>query len=362
MSKHVFVSYVREDSAVVDRLVSELKAAGIRVWLDRDDLPPGSRWEDAIRQAITHGAFFICCISTRYLSRERSYMNEELLLAIDELRKRPADKAWFLPVVLDSAEIPDRKIGPGETLRSLQHVSLSTDWTGGIQKLVGVIDPDAHRTDETDALKAVRKRAKWLIENELTNYDDEDGGDTFAAMRELKEYGIAVLDDLIEALHHRDGDVIWRSATIIGSMGPIAYRAVPHLIALINEDMKSSGFASFKRWQYSVVSLGKIRDPQALPFLVELLKSKQVGFDAFNWWVKGSLVAFGSNATPQMLDAFKDPSDDTKSRVFMVLTEIDKDQARQYADSVRSILQNCSDEEARNTTQTALDELSTTSH
>ena len=38
---HVFISYVREDSAPVDRLQRALEHAGILVWRDTLDLWPG---------------------------------------------------------------------------------------------------------------------------------------------------------------------------------------------------------------------------------------------------------------------------------------------------------------------------------
>lgn len=49
---HVFVSYVTEDTAVVDRIQVDLEQAGIRVWRDRTNLGSGDRWKQAIRSAI----------------------------------------------------------------------------------------------------------------------------------------------------------------------------------------------------------------------------------------------------------------------------------------------------------------------
>jgi hypothetical protein len=50
-----FISYVRENSDVVDRLADDLRAHGIKVWVDRDDIMPGQYWKDAIREAIQKG-------------------------------------------------------------------------------------------------------------------------------------------------------------------------------------------------------------------------------------------------------------------------------------------------------------------
>jgi hypothetical protein len=139
----VFVSYVREDQETVERLAKELSAYGIKVWLDKTELKPGTRWRDAIREAISQGDFFIACFSEAYQRRSKSYMNEELTLAIEELRQRPTNRAWFIPVLLSHCEVPARSIGAGETLREIQWVELYRDWEEGVTRIAASIDPDA---------------------------------------------------------------------------------------------------------------------------------------------------------------------------------------------------------------------------
>jgi hypothetical protein len=139
----VFVSYVREDQETVARLANELSAYGIKVWLDKTELKPGHRWKDAIREAISQGDFFIACFSEAYQRRSKSYMNEELTLAIDELRKRPTDRAWFIPVLLSESEVPARGISASETLRDIQWVALHHNWEEAVIRIATAIDPDA---------------------------------------------------------------------------------------------------------------------------------------------------------------------------------------------------------------------------
>ena len=137
----VFISYVSENIEIVKRLCQELKSHDIQVWLDRNDIDPGSFWEQTIRKAIHQGAFFIACFSEEYNNRNKTYMNEELTIAIEELRQRSADQIWFIPIKLNSCEIPDLVIGGGKTLRALQHVNLYEDWNGSIQRIVKVVQP-----------------------------------------------------------------------------------------------------------------------------------------------------------------------------------------------------------------------------
>jgi hypothetical protein len=140
---HVFISYVRDNVKQVEKLLEALTQAGIEVWIDRDHIKPGTRWRAAIREAVRDGAFFLACFSQEYNLRSRSYMNEEITLAIEELRQRPTDHAWFIPVKLSECEIPDRLIGGDETLHSIQCVELYKDWNRGIKNLLSVFKPSS---------------------------------------------------------------------------------------------------------------------------------------------------------------------------------------------------------------------------
>jgi TIR domain len=134
--KRVFISYVREDSDIVDRLAAGLRAESFDVWLDRTHLLAGMRWQSVIRQAILSGDSFIACFSPRYVSKNSTFMNEELNIAIDRLRTMHRSRRWFFPVMLEKCQIPDYPIGPGETLASLHYLDFSRNWTSAMKSLV----------------------------------------------------------------------------------------------------------------------------------------------------------------------------------------------------------------------------------
>ena len=137
-ARYVFISYVREDSLKVDRLQRALEAAGLRVWRDTANLWPGEDWREKIRQAIQDDALvFIACFSHASVARSKSYQNEEFTLAIEQMRLRRPDEPWLIPVRLDDCEIPDRDIGGGRTLTSIQRADLSGDrFDDGAAKLI----------------------------------------------------------------------------------------------------------------------------------------------------------------------------------------------------------------------------------
>lgn len=122
---HAFISYVREDTHHVDRLKAALEAAGVPVWRDMDDLWPGEDWRAKIRHEITDNALvFIACFSSQSVARSMSYQNEELFLAIEQMRIRRPDDPFLIPVRFDDCEIPERDIGGGRTLGSIQRADL----------------------------------------------------------------------------------------------------------------------------------------------------------------------------------------------------------------------------------------------
>src|ERR1022692_3489965 len=96
---HAFISYVREDAGRADELQEMLQAAGVRVWRDTVDLLPGEDWRMVIGRAISDDSLvFLACFSHNSASRDKSFQNEELVLAVEQLRLRPPDEPWLIPV------------------------------------------------------------------------------------------------------------------------------------------------------------------------------------------------------------------------------------------------------------------------
>ena len=139
---HAFISYMRTDSNKIDKLAAELKKKGIEVWLDREQIDPATNWEDAIRKAIKDGSYFIACFSESYMTKRKSGMNEEIDIALKEMKKLHYDTPYLISVLLDKkSEVPDREVLTGTTMRSYQWVDLSNsnEWQQGVDKIAHVI-------------------------------------------------------------------------------------------------------------------------------------------------------------------------------------------------------------------------------
>ena len=81
---HIFVSYSRHDLERVDGLVGKLENAGIRVWLDRDDIKAGRTWRAQIVQAIDTCDAFVLMLSSH--SAVSDNVRKEIDLAQDSGR------------------------------------------------------------------------------------------------------------------------------------------------------------------------------------------------------------------------------------------------------------------------------------
>lgn len=151
-AKHVFVSYVREDMAQVDKLCEALDAAQLPYWRDRTSLAPGDHWKQKIRDAIRSGALvFLACFSEQSRAKSKSYMNEEITLAVEEFRLLSPAATWLIPVRFDDGDIPEWNLGAGRTLSDLNYADLygekypteAVKLTTAISRIMGTSGPGA---------------------------------------------------------------------------------------------------------------------------------------------------------------------------------------------------------------------------
>jgi len=134
LSGHVFMCYAKEDEERVAALERIFVANRILVWRSASSLSPGDDWRPKIRNAIQNESMvFLACFSSRSIARKSSHQNDELLLAIDELRSRRPDDPWLIPVRLDDCQIPQPDIGGAELWRASSGPTYSARSASGIQ-------------------------------------------------------------------------------------------------------------------------------------------------------------------------------------------------------------------------------------
>jgi HEAT repeat protein len=286
---HAFLSYVRENQKIVDRLAADLNKGGVTVWLDRTQIDPGARWRDAIKSAIKNGQFFIACFSKEYGDRDRTYMNEELTLAIDELRTRSSNTSWFIPVLLNDTTIPSIRISSVEQLDDFQAIRLYENWGEGVARILRVM----RRNDlalarvwalldmaigpfEAERLHAIEELGRiGPVENVTLTAPakivaENTGPIKAAALAALANVGppaAVVVSEIVAALQDTDDKVRGCAAAALQKVGVVDPEIAQKLVALLKDD-------SGEVRQNAAAALNKIGFPTAadIPALAHALK------------------------------------------------------------------------------------------
>jgi len=148
----VFISYRRKDVAFVRQLHDALKAKGREVWVDWDDIAPGSKdFTDDIRKGIEGANAFVIVLSPDYLASQ--YCLNELNYAVG-VNKR------LLPVVY--RDIPDGS-APGSVahinwIYFCEHAGSANTLDEALPKLIEALDTDQDYVREhTDLLVRARE-------------------------------------------------------------------------------------------------------------------------------------------------------------------------------------------------------------
>ncbi len=125
---HIFFSYSRRDSEIVEGIVSQLEAEGIDVWIDREDIRPGRGWRAQIVEAIDTAEAFVLNLSPD--SAVADHVLKELNLAEEAL------EPFILPIMLKDTKIPDAM---RYHLGGTQPIAYHLDPKQGVQDLMAEI-------------------------------------------------------------------------------------------------------------------------------------------------------------------------------------------------------------------------------
>ena len=112
----VFLSYAREDNEAARRIADALRAFGVEVWFDQNELRGGDSWDAKIKQQIRECALFVPVVSAQTEARTEGYFRREWLIAVERTRDMAAGRAFIVPVVIDETREADAAV-PEEFMR-----------------------------------------------------------------------------------------------------------------------------------------------------------------------------------------------------------------------------------------------------
>jgi hypothetical protein len=99
--RDVFLSYASPDKRKVDNVYLALSRSGLNVWLDRNELKVGEKFDVTIREKINSSAAVVVCLSKAWLNRK--YAQNELRWAMERAREH---NNFLFPVQIEDCHIP----------------------------------------------------------------------------------------------------------------------------------------------------------------------------------------------------------------------------------------------------------------
>ncbi len=146
----LFISYASEDRPAALRLAAELEAAGLPVWLDRQQLDWGSDYTARIRLAIQQCALFVPVLS-RTAERRTGFFRKEWSWASERnLDFTGSSLAFLCPLVIDDTAV----VTSNEIPQSFKTVHIEQAPAGNLQ---------AHQADAiVKAFNAMRARLQGM--------------------------------------------------------------------------------------------------------------------------------------------------------------------------------------------------------
>lgn len=99
----VFISYRRDDSPAVDRLVKALEDAGLPIWRDTQSIRGGDDWLREVKEHIKDCLLFLPIVS-RHAQTDESEAMREWNLALERAERISKDATFIIPILIDDLE------------------------------------------------------------------------------------------------------------------------------------------------------------------------------------------------------------------------------------------------------------------
>ncbi|MDP1580221.1 MAG: TIR domain-containing protein [Candidatus Didemnitutus sp.] len=169
-NKAVFLSYASQDTEAAKRIAEALRAAGVEVWFDQNELVGGDAWDKKIRGQISSCALFVPIISANTNARSEGYFRLEWKLAVDRSHLLADDHPFLFPIVI--GEVGDAAARVPDKFREVQWTRLRLDETPGelaarVARLlsgnVGASLDDARRRPQATPLQKTPIRWHWWM-------------------------------------------------------------------------------------------------------------------------------------------------------------------------------------------------------
>lgn len=121
-SRAIFISYAHEDVEPARKIAEALRAFGLEVWFDANELRGGDQWDANIRQQIKTCGLFLPIVSDTTQNRREAYFRLEWKLADDRTHLMAPGTPFIVPVVID--DTPEYEAAVPESFTKAQFTRL----------------------------------------------------------------------------------------------------------------------------------------------------------------------------------------------------------------------------------------------
>lgn len=116
----VFFSYTREDSQFARQLATDLRDAGVDIWMDQLDIRAGSRWDIEVEKALLASQSLLVILTPDSINSHN--VSDEISYALDEGKR-------VIPVLLKVCSVPLR-------IRRIQYADFTKKYEDGFDELL----------------------------------------------------------------------------------------------------------------------------------------------------------------------------------------------------------------------------------
>jgi TIR domain len=171
---YAFISYSRKDEVFVRRLTDSLLGAGVKTWVDVENIPAGSNWQQVLEKALLQSSVLIY-VASRH-SRSSAWMEHELLAVL-------AEKTPVIPVVIDD-------VGASQLPVALSHLQWA-DFRGDYDRAFQTLLQGIQFIRQPQPLERAERKSKGYV---FVSYAAEDSAFVKELCAFLKKNGYAYWD------------------------------------------------------------------------------------------------------------------------------------------------------------------------
>ncbi len=124
----VFIAYSSEDKKFAEEIAEDLQKRGLRIWIDIQQINPGDKLIQKIKEGLRKSGFFLAIVSESAIKSPMT--QKEFKMAV--VRTREGKWPRVIPVKIDDVEMP-------EYLRDTVYLDIRKGYQEGLDKIVQVV-------------------------------------------------------------------------------------------------------------------------------------------------------------------------------------------------------------------------------